>query len=337
MLNLEMLKNEKIKNLIVVSEGGVGKVICSTAVVKRLAEEFPEKKIIVITGYPDIFLYNPNVYKCFNFGNPLYFYDDYVNPESFVIKVEPYTEYGYMFQSKHIIDTWCEMIGIERKGAMPEMFFMDNELGSSKAYVDKITNGGKKKFIMLQWIGGLIPQAKDEIALIDALGRMHRRSLSKPTAQKLANKLIARDYVVGVVQHENFPELDGTTKLFFPNAPVRGVIALLKHAEGFIGIDSFLHHASLIFNKKGVVVWGGTNPKKLGYDCHTNLTKEVCKTPFCHRPDSYVFDSTSIGSIWNCPYNTKCLNYDADEIIKAYEDLKLGERTKKIGGSHRCA
>jgi len=324
MIDLQKLQDDKVKRIIFIADGGIGKTICSTAVVKRLAESFPDKKIIVMTGYPDIFLYNPNVYKVFNFGNPLYFYDDYVNDSSFVIKVEPYTDYSYMFESTHLIDSWCKMIGLERNNAVPEMFFMDNELEAANAYVKKVTGDGKKKFIMFQWIGGIVPQNKEEMAGIDALSRMHRRSIPKSVAQKVSNKLVSRDYVVGVVQHENFPEIQGAERLYFPNTPVRGVIALLKYAEGFIGIDSFIHHASMVFNTPGVVIWGGTSPKKLGYEQHTNLVpKALCETPFCHRPDSYVFDSTSIGSIWNCPYNTKCLQYDADDIIKAYEGLEL--------------
>jgi hypothetical protein len=328
MLDLEKLKSPEIKNIIFVCDGGIGKAICSTAVIKRIAEEFPTKKIIVMTGYPDIFMYNPNVYKVFNFGNPLYFYDDYVNKESFVIRVEAYTDYGYMSEEVHLIDAWCRMIGIERKGANPEMFFMDNEIEAAKAYVDKITSGGKRKFVMFQWIGGIVPQAKDDMALIDAVNRMHRRSISKSVAQKVVNKLVSRDYVVGVVQHENFPDIKGAERLFFPNSPARGVLALLKFSDNFIGIDSFIHHGAMAFDKKGVVIWGGTNPKKLGYEAHTNMTKVACKTPFCHRPDSYVFDTTSIGSIWNCPYNQKCLDYDADEIIEAFEKT-LDPKSKK--------
>ena len=79
--------------VIIVSEGGIGKVIASTAIVKRIKEEFPSKRLIVVTGYPDIFLHNPHVYRVFRFDNPLYFYDDYVTPESYVIKVEPYVSY----------------------------------------------------------------------------------------------------------------------------------------------------------------------------------------------------------------------------------------------------
>ena len=58
--------SEKIKNIIFVSEGGIGKTIASTAVVRRIAEEYPDKRVIVVTGYPDVFLYNPHVYKVFN-------------------------------------------------------------------------------------------------------------------------------------------------------------------------------------------------------------------------------------------------------------------------------
>jgi hypothetical protein len=326
MTSMERMGGKEIENIIFIADGGIGKVIASTAVVRRISELYPDKRIIVVTGYPDIYLYNTRVYKTFNFGNPLYFYDDYVNSKSFVVKVEPYTDYGYMFENKHIINAWCDMIGIDRAGAMPELHFLDNEIEAAKFYVDKITGNGKKQFVMLQWTGGIIPNVKDNLSYVDAQARMHRRALSRSVAQKLVNKLVSRDFVVGVVQHENHPDIQGAERLFFSNSPVRGVIALLKHSAGFIGIDSFLHHAAAALDVLGVVVWGGTSPDKLGYAQQHNLVRKVCPTPFCHRPDSYVFDSSSIGAVWNCPYNTKCLEYDADEIVTAYEDVMGGAK-----------
>jgi hypothetical protein len=320
---LNGIQDAKIKNIIFVSEGGLGKVIASTAVVKRLKECFPEKRIIVVAGYPDVFQYNPNVYKVFRFDNPLYFYDDYITPESYVIKLEPYVEYDYWANKKHLIDVWCEQIGIGRQNAQPEMFFLDNEMEAGKIYIDKVTGEGKKKFILFQWIGGITPKDKAKESVFDAVSRMHRRSLPQNVAQKLVNKLVSRDYVVGAVQHENFPELKGAEKVFFP---IRSVIALLKYSQGFIGIDSFLHHASMCFGQKGLVLWGGTNPKCLGYEAHKNLIREVCPMPMCHRPDSYMFDTNNVNGMWNCPHNAICMDYDADEIIKAYEDMMaIGE------------
>jgi ADP-heptose:LPS heptosyltransferase len=319
MINLNDVKDTRVRNIILVSDGGLGKVIASTAIVKRLSEEFPDKRIIVVTGYPDVFLHNPRVYKVFRFDNPLYFYDDYITPESYVIKVEPYTAYDYIVKNRHLIDVWCEMIGIERNGAMPELFYPDNEIEAGKLYVEKLT-GNKKKFILLQWTGGIVPQDKNESTYLDSQLRMHRRSLPKNIAQKLVNKLVSRDFVVGLVQHENYPDLqgDGVVRIMFP---IRQVIALLKHSRGFIGIDSFLHHAAAAFDAKGVVIWGGTSPERLGYEKQKNLTKQVCKMPFCHRPDSYLFDMNPANGMWNCSYNQACLDHDADEIIKAYESL----------------
>lgn len=317
MTNLDRIKDSKVKNIIFISEGGLGKVIASTAVVKRLSEEFPDKRIIVVAGYPDIFQYNPRVYKTFRFDNPLYFYDDYVTPESFIIKVEPYIDNRYIFDNKNLIDVWCQQIGIEPQDAMPELHFLDNEIEAAKIYTDKLTGNGKKKFILFQWVGGITPKDKEKASFFDVVSRMHRRSLPQSVAQKLANKLISRGYVVGCVQHENFPVLQGTEVVSFP---IRSVIALLKFSDGFIGIDSFLQHASAAMGVKGLVVWGGTNPEKLGYAQNRNLTREVCPTPFCHRPDSYIFDSNNVNGIWNCPHNAKCMDYDADEIINAFEE-----------------
>lgn len=320
MINTERIKDEKIKNIIFVVDGGYGKVIASTAVVERLHETYPDKKIIVITGYPDVFQYNPHVEKCFNFNNTLYFYDDYVNAESYVIKAEPYVQYEYMMEDEHMIDVWCRDIGIERQDAMPKMCFLDNEIEAAKYFVEKLTNKGKKKFVMLQWIGGVIPQEKSDLATRDALNRMHRRSLPRSVAQKLVNKLVSRGYVVGVVQHDNFPDINGAEKLFFQ--PLRSVAALLKYSDGFIGIDSFLQHAGCALNEKGVVCWGGTSPRKLGYDMHINLERKECTHPFCHRPDTYLFDASPNTGIWNCPHNTVCMKYDADEILTAFEKLR---------------
>ncbi len=325
MIDLERIKDEKIKNIIFVVDGGYGKVIASTAVVERLAETYPDKKIIVVTGYPDVFQYNPHVSKCFNFNNTLYFYDDYVNKESYVIKAEPYVQYEYMMEHDHMIDVWCRDIGIERQGAMPKMYFLDNEIEAARYFVDKITSKGKKKFVMLQWIGGVVPQEKSDLATRDALNRMHRRSLPRSVAQKLVNKLITRGYAVGVVQHDNFPEIKGAEKLFFQ--PLRSVAALLKYSDGFIGIDSLLQHAGRALDVQGVVCWGGTSPKKLGYAMHKNIERQECSNPFCHRPDTYLFDASPNAGIWNCPDNTACMKYDADEILEVYETLK-GKREK---------
>ncbi|MEI6297395.1 MAG: hypothetical protein WCO84_07205 [bacterium] len=312
----------EVKNIIFVSEGGLGRVISSTAVVAKLKKKYPDKRILVVAGFPDVFLYNPDVYKVFRFDNPLYFYDDFVTPESRLMHVEPYREHGYLHGNKHLITAWCDMLGLDPEGARPILHFLKKEEEAAQIYVDKITAGGKKKFVLLQWTGGIVPKEKNAESYVDSVSRMHKRSISKSVAQKLVNKLISRDYVVGAVQSANHPDLEGVQRIEFP---IRNVMALLKYSDHFIGIDSFLQHAAAAMGVTGVVVWGGTKPERLGYPENVNLTKKACPTPFCHRPNSYIFDANPSGFIWNCPHDEKCMDYDADEIITAFEGLTKRE------------
>lgn len=320
---------EKVRNIVFVVDGGIGKVIASTAVVKRIKEEYPDKKLIVLSGCPELFKYDPNVHEALRFDNPGGFYDRYIkDKESHVFKFEPYVENDYINNDKHLIDVWCELCGIERKGANPQLFFLKNELELAKGVYKEISEGGKKKMILFQWIGGLVPADQKDNTLIDCKLKMHRRSIPQTVAQQVVNKLIAKKYAVGNISHENFPQMNGAKRVFYS---LRGTLALLEYADGFVGIDSFLHHAAIAKNVRGVVVWGGTNPKKLGYEGQRNLAKEACKTPFCHRPDTYLYDGDASTGLWNCPFDEACLDWTSDEIIKAFE-----EEVEKKPGEKQC-
>ena len=48
-------------NIIFQIDGGLGKNIMATAMVKVIKKRYKNANLIVITGYPDVFLNNPNV------------------------------------------------------------------------------------------------------------------------------------------------------------------------------------------------------------------------------------------------------------------------------------
>jgi hypothetical protein len=310
--------SEKVRNLVFLVEGGIGKNISATAVVRALKKTYPDKRIIVVAGCPEVFFYNPSVYRTFNFGNPLYFYDDFVNDETVILKNEPYLDYSYINKEKHVVESWCDQFEIICDGIEPDLFFLDSELEMAKFYVEKTQNNAKKEMILLQWIGGKVPEDKSNDKLKMSLMTMFRRSLPLIEVEKVVDYLKDK-YVIGNVGHNNFPDLKDTNIVFFP---IRSTLALLQYVKTFIGIDSFLQHASAAkqINKKGLVLWGGTSPKCLGYNTHINITKEVCNTPYCHRPNSYLFDAQPNGAMWSCIHNEKCLKYTAEEIIKVFEE-----------------
>ena len=55
-----------MKNIIFNIEGGIGKSIMATAVCEAIKKQYPQDRLIVVTAYPEVFICNPHVDKCFN-------------------------------------------------------------------------------------------------------------------------------------------------------------------------------------------------------------------------------------------------------------------------------
>lgn len=318
-----MLSNvsDDIKNIIFICDGGIGKNISSTAVVRAIKKKYPKKNIIVLAGCPEIYMHNPNVKRVFNFNNPIYFYEDFVNDESMVVKVEPYFHYDYINKKKNVVECWCEMLEIECDGIEPDIYFNPSELDAAKLFAQEIAQG--KELVLLQWVGGKVPaQPNDDKAFKIALAEMFKRAMPKDQAQAITNYLTnKRKAVVVNIAHPNFPPI-GNCKT--PAFPIRVLLSLLNEASFFIGIDSFLQHAAAArqINKKGIVIWGGTSKTCLGYDIHENLEIEACPTPACHRPNSFLFDLHSNGTIWECPHGEPCMKRDIKDIVNVVNQFK---------------
>ena len=75
------LKNNE-KYVIWHIEGGLGKNVAATALVKDLKLKFSDRKLIVVSSFPDIFLNNPFVNKVYRLGSTPYFFPtiDHITP-----------------------------------------------------------------------------------------------------------------------------------------------------------------------------------------------------------------------------------------------------------------
>jgi uncharacterized phage-like protein YoqJ len=59
-------------------EGGLGKNVAGTALLTSLQQKYPDRKIIVVASYPEIFLNHPDAHRVYKMGSTQYFYDDYI-------------------------------------------------------------------------------------------------------------------------------------------------------------------------------------------------------------------------------------------------------------------
>ena len=132
------------------------------------------------------------------------------------------------------------------------------------------------------------------------------------TAQEVVDKF-KDDYQILQIKGDKQPALNNTKPM---TAPLRAILALIPYSEKFFLIDSFMQHAVAAFEKKAVVVWASTSPTQAGYSTNVNLSHEVCISPFCHRPNSFLLDIQQSGP-WQCPFGEVCTVYKTQEIIDA--------------------
>jgi hypothetical protein len=130
-------------------DGGCGKSIVATSVVKSLKTAYPEHKLIVITAYPEVFLHNTNVFRVYKFGNIPYFYDDYIkNKDTIVFRHEPYYETQHILKNKHLIENWCKLLDIEYTFQSPFINFNFVQTRNSKKWQRE------KPILLIQTNGG---------------------------------------------------------------------------------------------------------------------------------------------------------------------------------------
>jgi len=242
-------------DLAVISDGGLGKQIALSAITKKLSEKYG--KVAIISGYPEVFFYNKYVYRNLHFQHP-YLYDDYLKNVS-VKRVEPYLTDEYRFQKKHLIEAYCKVLGIEYDPEMTPMIFL------AQQEEDEVLRYKREvgKYILLQISGG-------------AGGQNSNRDWPVTEAQKfvdLFNKEF-RDIKIIQILLPHQPILNNVIKM--NHLSKRQIFPLMKYCESFVVIDSFLNHLSAAFDKKGVVLFGGTSPKRFGYKQNINLTNQDC-------------------------------------------------------------
>jgi uncharacterized phage-like protein YoqJ len=105
-------------------EGGLGKNVAATALIGSLKDKYPDRKIVIAASYPEVFLNHPAVYRVYRVGNTQYFYDDFIkDKDTIVFKHEPYFQTNHILRRKHLIENWCDLLGIDYDNQQPVLNF----------------------------------------------------------------------------------------------------------------------------------------------------------------------------------------------------------------------
>lgn len=287
-------------NNILQINGGIGKCIMSTTVCKQIKKQNPEAQLIVLSGYPEVFLDNPHVDRAFAFGATQYFYEDYIENKEFkFFGHDPYLEAGHLLQTEHLTHTWCKMFGLDvPEDTTPELFITDRE----RTFFGKKFVSDRPIFL-LQTNGGAANQE---------LKYSWARDIPANVVLKVIEEF-KNEYNIIHIRREDQPAYEGT----FPVTDnFRALAVLIELSEKRLLMDSFGHHAAAAMNKPSTVCWIANTPVVFGHDLHDNiLPNTFTKKPELRNSFLQKFDIS--GNLLEFPYNSEEEIFDVDKIIES--------------------
>jgi hypothetical protein len=216
-------------NLLLHISGGIGKCILATAVIRSYREANPESKVVVVSGYPEVFINNPDVHKNFSFATAYLWQDYYGQPGWKVSAHDPYMEEAWIKNYKvHLVDIWCNMLGVPSVQKTPLLFFSGPELDDLQTLASSIITD--LPLMVVQSTGGANPGA-----------RSWTRNPSTEELNDLLGQFKATHFIVHLCLRETPVLTNANDRLVDLNR--RQAMALVYYAEAFVGIDSFGMHA----------------------------------------------------------------------------------------------
>jgi hypothetical protein len=278
-------------------EGGIGKNILATAVVSSLKSSDPERNIVVVSAWPQVWFNNPDVYQVYPFGQVANFYKNYIYKQDVKIyRHEPYHCEDYVLNRKHLINIWCDLIGVKWNGNGPKLYFSPLEIEYLK--LKMLQNVTKPIFILHTNGGGGNSRPYSWYRDLPFFN-------SKDVVDYFKN-----DYHIYQIGYEGQDLIEGCHRLTLDTREILGSVLL---SEKRLLIDSFSQHASVALGLKSVVCWIGNSPDVLGYGSNINIKPNV-EPVYDTLHSSYLEDFDIGGNPVQFPYDRLKI-FDSSEII----------------------
>jgi ADP-heptose:LPS heptosyltransferase len=281
-------------------DGGAGKSVLATAVCSSIKAAHPDRKLIVITAWPEVFLHNPEIYRVYKAGNFAYFYEDFIkNKDTLVFRLEPYHSSDFIHQSKHLVEIWCDLFKIPSITLQPKIFLTQREIVNAQSIIN-----ANEPILMIHAFGGG-ENAENSYSWA--------RDLPPVFAQNLVNKLHKDFNKVLHIRRDKQITLENTVSV---TDNLRNLFCYVHLSTKIIAIDSMIQHIAAALNKPAAVGWIANSPKVFGHDLHINIPPSQ-RPVFRHSIDSYLEELDWTGKRhYECPYD------DINNIFKEDEFLK---------------
>jgi hypothetical protein len=289
-------------------EGGIGKNIVGTNIARNIKKAYPERNLIVVAPYPEVYIHNPNIYRVYKTGNCPYFYEDYIkDKDTIVFKHEPYNSNEIITRKTNLAKAWCRSLDLNYDSNKPELYF--NQIEQQNALLLGQNYSNNKPLVAIQINGGMGTAPRH-------INFNWFRDLPPQYVQTLINKFKDQFTFVQIrashqLQLENCAQVDLT---------LREIFLLLSQCKTALTIDSVTQHVMACFNKPSLVCWIGNSPIVYGYSIHTNVMSNL---EFKHgNLESYLDPYPLQTQGHQCPPNYDAgILFNQDTLDREFEKL----------------
>lgn len=271
-------------------QGGIGKCIMATAVIRSYKKANPGQEILVISGYPEVFVNNPDVSRNLSFNTPYLWKDYYSQPDVRIYAGDPYFSSSWIKnEEKHLIDIWCEEIGVPSVQKTPLLFFSGPEVDELQKMIQT-----DKPLVVVQSTGGA-----------NAAARAWSRNPPTVEFDEFLGTYKDTHFVVHLCVPETPPLQNVHQRI--DNLNRRQAIMLIHYCNEFVGIDSFGMHARAANpNTRSTTIFLplAESVKRLGYDKFRNITPRAEVQNALKNSQDYfanIFKFSIDSASENCP------------------------------------
>ena len=267
-------------------QGGLGKNIAGSALVKTIKQQYPDRKLIMVTSWPEVYLNNLDVDRVYQLGQAPYFYEDYIEGKDVIIsKHEPYHQTAHITKQKHLLENWCDLMELKYTEQLP-VILPNYPQGMMLGLWSR-----NKPIMVIQTGGGPMEGQKYSYSWT--------RDIPIEVAQEVVKKFSQQYHIIQITRPDGY-QLEGVERVDQKMSNME-LFSLLVASKKRVLIDSSLQHAASALNLKSTVLWVGTSPKVFGYKMHTNIEAKLPKRAN-QLIGSYTFDFQFENNIHECPY-----------------------------------
>lgn len=258
-------------------DGGLGRVICAVPAINACARAHEQGRVIVITGWPDVFWHNPFVCRVYPFSNH-YLWDDVIRHGDFFCP-EPYYSRDYYTQKHHLIESFHFLLNGTAVKEPPAIYLTQDEIRWGAQLVEKIKCDLRvSKLCAYQPYGA------------GAVGCAISDSTNRSLGTNLAELIPSRSTSIGFINCSHLPI--NCSNVWAQKFSIRELFAVVYSCDFVAAVDSSVAHIAAAFNKPCVSMLGATFKKNVGYESHSVFQRDGFPKSYCpNRFHGFVDDN----------------------------------------------